>query len=171
MSRIELTRGDVAFGNFRRKYVPVASTVIATFVPILPIVVSTLWIPHFSFLVLIAWRLLRPEMWTAAVALPFGLLDDIVAGHPIGQSMAIWTATFLLLDLIDSRAIYRDYGMDWLIASFLILGYSFATWTVGQIMGSEMRLLALWPQVLLSVFSYPLVARLVVALDRWRLSR
>jgi hypothetical protein len=38
-------------------------------------------------------------------------------------------------------------------------------------MGSRTHFGVLWPQIGLSVLAYPVVARLVVALDRWRLSR
>jgi hypothetical protein len=38
-------------------------------------------------------------------------------------------------------------------------------------MGSQAAFAVMLPQLGLSVFAYPLVARLVVALDRWRLAR
>jgi rod shape-determining protein MreD len=95
----------------------------------------------------------------------------VVAGHPLGQSMALWTAAFLILDFIDSRAVYRDYWMDWLIGAVLILFHSFGAWLIARTMGSQAEFGVLWPQIGLSVLAYPVVARLVVALDRWRLSR
>lgn len=171
MSRIALTRRDVAMKSVRRRYVPVVSTLAAAFLVLLPIVASRPLVPDFGFMVLIAWRMLRPEIWTAKTALALGLVNDLVAGHPLGQSMALWTMAFLLLDFIDSRAMYRDYWMDWLIAAFVILLHSFGGWLVARYMGSEAEFAVLWPQIGLSVLAYPVVARLVVALDRWRLSR
>ncbi len=171
MSRIELTRGDMVIGSLRRRHVPVVSTLVAILVPILPIVATSLWIPHISFLVLLSWRLLRPEIWPAWVALPLGLLDDIVAGQPLGQSMALWTITFLLLDLVESRAIFRDWWMDWLLAAVLIAVHSAGTWAIANMMGTLVPAAAVWPQFALSVCCFPLVARVVVALDRWRLGR
>jgi hypothetical protein len=38
-------------------------------------------------------------------------------------------------------------------------------------MGSDVNVSILWPQIGLSIFAYPLVSRLVVGLDRWRLMR
>jgi rod shape-determining protein MreD len=110
-------------------------------------------------------------MWPARVALPLGLFDDLVAGHPLGQSMALWTIAFLACDLLDSRVGWRDYWMDWLFAAIAILLYTCGCWAVARGMGSQAPFDVLLPQLLLSVFSYPLVARLVVALDRWRLAR
>jgi rod shape-determining protein MreD len=171
MSRIALTSRDVAMKNARRQYVPVGSTLTATLLVLLPIVANAPYIPPFGFLVLIAWRLLRPEMWTAKAALPLGLFNDLVGGHPLGQSMALWTLAFLILDLVESRAMFRDYWMDWLLAAVLILFHSFGAWLIAYVMGSSAGFHVLWPQIALSIFFYPVVARLVVIMDRWRLTR
>jgi rod shape-determining protein MreD len=104
-------------------------------------------------------------------ALPLGLFNDLVSGHPIGQSMALWTTTFLILDMVDSRAMYRDYWMDWLLAAVVILFYVTGGWVISGLMGSKVELAILWPQIALCVLAYPFVARLVVGLDRWRLTR
>lgn len=171
MSRIALTSRDMTMKRVRRAYVPVGSTILAIMVVLLPIIVTTPIIPDFGYLFLIAWRLLRPEIWTARSALPLGFLSDLVSGHPLGQSMALWTFTFLLLDLIDSRAVFRDYWLDWLLSALLILGYTSATWLIARMMGSQASFNILWPQIALSILFYPVVARIVVALDRWRLTR
>jgi rod shape-determining protein MreD len=171
MSRIAGSSRDVAILGMRRQAVPVLSTLAAALLDALPIVTQTPLIPDFAFLVLLAWRLLRPEMWLAQMALPLGLFNDLVSGHPIGQSMALWTAIFLLFDLVDSRVGWRDYWMDWLFASLAILLHSVGGWYVAALMGSRTSFAILLPQYGLAVFAYPLVARLVVGLDRWRLAR
>jgi rod shape-determining protein MreD len=171
MSRIAGSSRDVALLGFRRQWVPILSTLAAALLALLPYVATWPIVPDFAYLVLLAWRLLRPEMWQAYVALPLGLFNDLVAGLPIGQSMALWTLTFLLLDLLDSRVGWRDYWIDWLFAAAAILFYTAGGWYVARQMGSVTPFSVLWPQLGLSVFSYPLVARLVVALDRWRLQR
>jgi rod shape-determining protein MreD len=171
VSRIAGSSTDVALWNVRRQWVPILSTLAATLLDLLPIVATSPLVPDFAFLVLIAWRLLRPEMWQPQVALPLGLFNDLVAGHPIGQSMALWTLAFLLLDLVDSRVGWRDYWMDWLFAAVLIVASILGGWYVARLMGSRAEIAIMLPQILLSIFAYPLVARLVVALDRWRLAR
>ncbi len=171
MSRIALTTRDVAMKKARRQYVPVATTIGAILLALLPLVANAPVSPDFGFIVLIAWRLLRPELWSATTALPLGLFNDLVAGHPLGQSMALWTTTFLILDIIESRAMFRDYWMDWLLASLLILLYTFGGWAIANLMGSASDFRIMWPQIGLAVLAYPVVARIIVALDRWRLSR
>ena len=171
MSRIAGSSRDVALLGFRRQWVPILSTLFASLLGLWPYVATWPIVPDLAFLVLLAWRLLRPEMWQAHVALPLGLFNDLVAGHPVGQSMALWTLIFLLLDVVDSRVGWRDYWMDWLFAAAAILLYSLGGWYVARLMGSVMPYEVLLPQLALSIFAYPLVARLVIGLDRWRLSR
>jgi rod shape-determining protein MreD len=171
MSRIALTSRDMAMKKARRQYVPVASTIAAASLSLLPIVANAPISPDWGFMVLLAWRLLRPEMWPATIALPLGLYSDLISGHALGQSMALWTATLLILDIVDSRAMYRDYWMDWLLAVVLLLLYIAGGWAVAGMMGSRVEFAVLGPQIAFSVLAYPLVARLVVGLDRWRLSR
>lgn len=171
MSRIALTSRDMAMKRARRAYVPVGSTIVAILLALVPVVVSTPLVPDFGFLFLLSWRLLRPELWSARTALPLGLLSDLLSGHPVGQSMALWTITFLILDLVESRAVFKDYWLDWLLASVLILFYTAACWLIARFMGSSASFNILWPQIALSVLFYPVVARIVVTLDRWRLTR
>ena len=120
---------------------------------------------------LLAWRLLRPEMWPAHIALaarPVQRSRRRPPGRPVD---GLWTLTFLALDYVDSRVGWRDYWMDWLFAAAAILFYAAGSWYVARLMGSETRFAVMLPQLGLSIFAYPLVARLVLALDRWRLSR
>ena len=108
----------------------------AALLALFPFVATWAIVPDFAFLLLLAWRLLRPEMWQAHMALPLGLFNDLVAGLPIGQSMALWTLTFLILDIVDSRVGWRDYWLDWLLAAAAILFYTAGGWYVARQMGS-----------------------------------
>lgn len=171
MSRIAGSDAEVALHDFRRRFVPLLSTLAAILLALLPIVAAAPLLPDFGFLVLITWRLLRPEIWTARMALGLGLATDLIAGHPLGQSMLLWTAAFLVFDLIDSRLGFRDYWMDWLIAAGALILHSVGGWYIALLMGSDVRFAVMLPQIGLSILAYPLAARLVLALDRWRLAR
>jgi rod shape-determining protein MreD len=171
VSRIAGSRSEVAYRDMRRRIVPVGSTLAASLLALLPIVASRPLVPELALLVAIAWRLLRPEIWPAHMALGLGLFNDLVAGHPPGQSMATWTILFLACDFIDSRVGFRDYLMDWLIAAAAMLFYAAASWYIAMVMGARIEFSILLPQLGVSVLVYPLAARIVLALDRWRLSR
>jgi rod shape-determining protein MreD len=171
VSRIAGSSGEVAMRDVRRRFVPIGSTLAASLLALLPIVATRpLW-PEFALLVVVAWRLLRPEIWPAHMALGLGLFNDFAAGHPLGQSMATWTIIFLACDYIDSRVGFRDYWMDWLIAAAAILFYTAAAWYIALLMGAGIDFSILLPQIGIAVLAYPLVARIVLGLDKWRLSR
>ncbi|MGE5721035.1 MAG: rod shape-determining protein MreD [Sphingomonadales bacterium] len=171
MNRIAGSNADVTLRNARRQYVPIISTIAACLLSLVPIVMSSPMVPDFGMMVLISWRLLRPEMWTATTALPLGLLNDLIAGHPLGQSMALWTILFLAYDVMDARLVWRDYWMDWFIAAMSIIFYTFGGWYIGRLMGSAIQFEVMLPQIGVSILAYPVVARIVLGLDRWRLSR
>jgi rod shape-determining protein MreD len=67
--------------------------------------------------------------------------------------------------------VWRDYWMDWLFASLFILAYTYSDWIIGRWMGSSAEFGILWPQIAASILLYPVVARIVLVLDRWRLTR
>jgi len=171
MSRIAGSSTEVAIRDLRFRIVPIASTLGAISLALTPVVMAAPLLPDFGFLVLITWRLLRPEIWHARTALWLGLVNDLVAGQALGQSMLLWTGAFLVFDLIDTRLGFRDYLMDWLIAAGALFFYTVGTWYIALLMGSDVRFMVMLPQIGLSILAYPVAARLVLALDRWRLSR
>ena len=171
MSRIAGSEAEVAIRDLRRRYVPLTSTLAAIALALLPIVSASPFLPNLGFLVLLTWRLLRPEIWSAQVALGLGLAADLVSGAPPGQSMLLWTAIFLALDYVDSLLGVRDYWLDWVMAAAAILFHSVGVWYIALLMGSDVSFRVMVPQLVLSILAYPIAARLVLALDRWRLAR
>lgn len=171
MSRIAGSNTEVAIRDLRRRYVPLVSTIAAMLMSLLPIVASALWVPNIGFLVLLTWRLMRPEIWSAQVALALGLAADLISGAPLGQSMLLWTLIFLGLDYADSLLGVRDYWLDWLLAAAAILFHSAGVWYIALLLGAKVSIWLMVPQLCLSILAYPLAARVVLRLDRWRLMR
>jgi len=152
-------------------YIPAASVVVASMLSALPMVSTSGWYPDFGFLVLIAWRLLRSDPWPAWWAAPLGLANDLITGAPIGLSVALWTATMVLLDLVDRRTMWRDYWIEWALAALLLLlNETVERWIAG-IMGAPVALASMAPPLLISIFAFPIAAWIVARLDRWRLGR
>lgn len=170
MNRIAGSTGAVLYHEYKRKLVPATTTILAILLGLFPIVVTMPLGPDLGFLFLLSWRLLRPEIWPPTAALAFGLFDDLVSGNPIGQSMALWTSIFLALDLIETRVGYRDFWFDWLYALVAILFHLTAAWYIGVLMGSVTPFVQLLPQLGITILAYPIVARMVYGLDRWRLA-
>ena len=153
------------------RFVPAVSVLIASLLTALPIVSTSGWFPDFGFLVLIAWRLMRSDAWPAWWAAPLGLFNDLVTGHPVGFSIALWTAAMLLLDLADRRTMWRGYWLEWIFAALMLLANEAAEWRVAQVMGASLPFKSIVPPLLISILSFPIVAWLVSRLDRWRLGR
>jgi rod shape-determining protein MreD len=53
-------------------------------------------------------------------------MDDIFSGQPFGSAGLLWSLAMLTIEIIDSRAIWRDYIQDWLIAALLIRRFCWA---------------------------------------------
>ncbi len=156
--------------EIRARLVPIASTLAGSAMALLPTVALTPAWPPFGLLMLLGWRLLRPEMWPAWVGLPLGLADDLLTGQTLGTGMVTWTVALLLADLVEVRLLWRDYWQEWLLAAIAIAlailgGWAIACWTGGA---APMRLL--WPQILTSILCFPVIGRLCAMLDRWRLA-
>ena len=152
-------------------YIPAATVIAASLLSALPIVSTSGWYPDFGFLALIAWRLLRSDPWPAWWAAPLGFANDLITGAPIGLSVAWWTATMLLLDLIDRRTIWRDYWIEWALAAvLLLLNESVERWVAGM-MGAAVPIVSIAPPLLISVFTFPIAAWVIARLDHWRLGR
>lgn len=153
------------------QYVPAMSVVAASLLCALPIVSNSGWFPDFGFVVLIAWRLLRADVWPAWWGAPLGLCNDLLTGNPVGLSIAVWTAAMLALDIADRRTMWRGYWLEWAIATLLLLGNEAAEWRVAQVMGASLPFLTVVPPLLISILAFPIAAFLVSRLDRWRLGR
>lgn len=125
--------------------------------------------PPLGLLMLIGWRLLRPELWSAWVALPLGLLDDLIGGAPLGSAMAVWTMVLLGFDLVDARLVWRDFATDWGLAMLALAFATTATWALALFAGGAGPYWAVVGQMLLSALVFPIVARLCRRIDQWRL--
>lgn len=150
--------------------IPIASVVLASMVTTLPFLTTQPILPPFGFLMFLSWRLMRPGLLPVWSGVPFGLMDDVFSGQPFGSAGLLWSLAMLSIEVIDSRAIWRDYLQDWLIASVLIavvlLG---GLWIAGFAHAAPGPAILL-PQIILSILLYPLVVRICARLDSWRLA-
>ncbi len=150
--------------------IPILSVLIGSIVTTLPIITAQPLLPPLGLMLFLAWRLLRPGLWPMWAGLPFGLFDDMFSGQPFGSAGLIWSVAMIVIELLDNRAIWRDYLQDWLIASIIIIiALCAGLFFVGLAYGGPKPVILL-PQIALSVLIYPLIVRLCVRLDQWRIS-
>lgn len=153
---------------FEQQLIPVASVMLASLAPLLPMVVTAPVVPPFGYMMLLGWRLLRNDLWPVWAALPLGAFDDLFSGAPIGTAMALWTVSFIAIDAIDRRWVWRDHLQDWGIAiAFVAIYLVLALW----LSGGGAPLWVLVPQLVLTTCLFPVIGRTTAMLDRWRLGR
>src|SRR4051794_30843850 len=150
---------------------PAASVVVASLLAALPIVSTSGWYPDFGYVVLISWRLLRADPWPPWWAAPLGLINDLFTGYPIGFSVALWSATMLVLDLIDRRTMWRDYWTEWALAVVLLSIDQSLQWRLAATMGAELPYWSMVPPIVISICVFPVSAWVVSRVDAWRLRR
>ncbi|ALR21161.1 rod shape-determining protein MreD [Sphingobium baderi] len=155
--------------RFRLTGTPVITVLVGSMVTALPVIAQFPSMPPFGLLILLAWRLLRPELWRAWIGLPLGLFDDMLSGQPIGSAMCLWTLTLIGIDAIEHRMVWRGYRQDWLIASVAIIfclagGVFFARITGG----GEIKLILVAPQMFWTILLFPFIVRQCARIDSWR---
>ena len=153
------------------EFVPAASVVVGILFCALPIVVENGWFPDIGFLMLIGWRLRRPDVWPAWWAAILGLLNDALSGSPIGLSVAVWTGAMLLTEIAERRILWKDYWIEWALAALLIAMNEAAEWQVAAWMGARVPFTAVIPPLFISIAAFPIFAWAVGWIDSWRLRR
>jgi rod shape-determining protein MreD len=149
---------------------PVVAVLVGSMLPsLLPIVAQAPLLPPFGFMVFIAWRLLRADIWPLWIGLPLGLFDDMMSGMPAGSAVLLWTVVLLGMEAESRRHFWRDYRHDWLSASLAIAFVLFGDWLFVTIGGNGGPVVQIVPQIAYSIGLFPLVVRMCAALDRWRL--
>ena len=162
MSRVRGPFDEAPDRSFAR-FVPALSILTASGLTLWPFVASFPIFPPFGLLMLLGWRLTRPESLRVWAPLPLGLFDDLVSGQPLGSAMLLWTLCFFMVDLIDQRVVYRTFWQDWLIAAgaiafCLILG-RLVTTPIGAHVDTVLLL-----QIVIAALLFPLAARVCAML-------
>jgi rod shape-determining protein MreD len=164
------TRFDREPSSLKMLAIPIASVALCSMVTTLPLLLSQPLLPPFGLMMMLAWRLMRPGLLPMWAGLPFGLFDDVFSGQPFGSAGLLWSLSMLIVELIDSRAIWRDHFQDWLIASLLIAAVLSAGLFLSGLAHAAPNPVILVPQIILSILLYPLVVRICSRLDNWRLA-
>ena len=179
MERIEPRARSDAYGSrINRSHspllaniIPWASILIASILPIFAIAAALPMVPPLGFVVLLAWRLVRPGLLPVWAGFPLGLFDDLFSGQPFGFGIMTWSMTLLIIEAIEMRWPWRAFWQDWFTAGILSLLYLFAGWFLSGASPTLPSLIALVPQIVLTILVFPVIARFVARLDELRLRR
>jgi len=179
MERIEPRARSDAYGSrINRSHsqllaniIPWAAILIGSLLPIFPIATALPLVPPLGFLMLLAWRLVRPGLLPVWAGFPLGLFDDLYSGQPFGFAILTWSVTLLVIEAVEMRWPWRAFWQDWFTAGILASGYLFAGWLLSGATPTLPSLVAIVPQLVFTVLIYPLVAVFVSRLDELRLRR
>jgi rod shape-determining protein MreD len=156
--------------SFRQRGTPILSVMLGSSLgALLPVIAQWPSIPPLGLLVLIAWRLLHPELWPLWIGIPLGAFDDIMSGQPLGMSMCLWSITLMGIEALDQRIMWRSYWHDWALVGLALLLCLGGALLLNNMGGSRTSFLLVMPQIFWSTLTYPLIVRLVARLDRWRI--
>jgi rod shape-determining protein MreD len=122
-------------------------------------------------MLLLAWRLRRPGLLPLWAGLPLGLFDDLYSGQPFGSGVLLFSLTLLGIELLEIRFPWRNFWLDWLTASAMMIAYLVVAALLSGAAPTFVQLAVIVPQILLSIVLFPVIARLVAHLDRLRLMR
>ncbi|MXO72135.1 rod shape-determining protein MreD [Alteraurantiacibacter buctensis] len=151
--------------------VPWVTILLASLAPLSPIIAPAPVLPPLAFMLLVAWRLLRPQVLPLWAGFPLGLFDDLYSGQPFGSGIMLFSLAMIALDLIDGRFPWRNFLQNWGAACALIVAYLMIAGLVSGAQLTFVQLRVLLPQILLAIILFPLVASLVALFDRLRLLR
>jgi len=149
---------------------PYASILIGSILPALALAGAMPIVPPLGFITLIAWRMLRPGLIPPFAGALLGAFDDLFSGQPFGSGIALFSLASLALEWLDRRFPWRNYLQDWASAAMIIALYLLASIAVSGAELSAPLLIACAPVIALSMLIYPVIARIVAALDRLRLT-
>ena len=158
-------RGPRAFAG----ELPAASVLFGSLLALLPVMSERGWWPDFGFVMLLAWRMHRSDPFPNWWAIPLGLANDLIVGHPLGLSVFTFCFALFVIDLLDARRMGKNYVAEWLIAGFLLVFAEIMQWWIAAIQGAAMPIEAIWPPIVITIFCFPVAAFLVAMLDRYRL--
>ncbi|WHU03555.1 rod shape-determining protein MreD [Sphingomonas sp. NIBR02145] len=141
------------------------SVVLGSMTVLLPIIATVPFLPPFGLMMLLGWRLVRGDAMKVWMPVPLGFVDDMLSGQPLGSAMVLWTLAILMVDVLDTRLVWRDFWQDWLIASagigLVLIG--------GRLLATPFSAhvdTALLLQIVVSAALFPVIARFCAWLDR-----
>lgn len=156
---------------WRARSLPYIAIMLASALPMVLIADIMPLAPPLGFLMLLGWRMVRPGLLPLWAGAPLGALDDLVSGQPFGSAIMLWSLAMIAIELIEARFPWRGFWLDWFTAGLMVVVYWLAALLVSGVQPSPEMLMVALPQVLLAILLYPMMARMVSSLDRFRLVR
>lgn len=151
--------------------IPVISILLGSLLPILFVASAVPLVPPMGLMILLGWRLVRPGIIPVWAGFPLGIWDDLFSGFPFGSAILLWSMALLGIEALEARFPWHGFVQDWMTAGLILSVYLLVATLLSGGHGSFPMLLALIPQLLLSLMLFPIISRMIARLDRLRLTR
>ena len=149
--------------------VPWLTVMLASMAPAWPLIASAPLLPPLGFMMLLAWRQVRPGLLPVWAGLPLGFYDDVFSGQPFGSAVLLWSLALIGFEVLERRFPWRDFWHDWALAVTVLLAYLVSGAIFANAAGASTHLVLVLPQFAIASLLYPLTGRIVGACDRFRL--
>lgn len=149
--------------------VPWITIMLASMAPAWPLIASAPLLPPLGFMLLMAWRQIRPGLLPVWAGLPLGLFDDIFSGQPFGSAVLLWSLAMIGFEALEARFPWRDFAHDWIGAIGVLLAYLISGLVFANASGGSADIVLILPQFAIAALFYPMTGRIVAACDRFRL--
>lgn len=150
---------------------PYISIMLGSLLPSFAFASTMPFLPPLGFLIFLAWRIMRPGLLPLWIGLPLGAFDDLFSGQPFGSAILLWSITMIMIETVEARFPWRGLWQDWLAACAATIVYLILALLVSGTLPNIHLLFASLPQLLLSLLLYPIIARMIAILDKFRLLR
>jgi rod shape-determining protein MreD len=141
------------------------SVLLGSLVTLVPVIATVPFLPPFGLLMLLGWRLHRFDALRVWSPVALGLFDDIVSGQPLGFAMCFWTLCFLVIEVVDTRLLWRDFWQNWLIAAGALGGCLLVGRFVATPFSAHVDTVLLL-QIATAILFFPVIAKLCGWLDQ-----
>ena len=123
--------------------------------------------PAFGLMAVFYWSVYRPDLLPAVAVFGLGLLQDLIAGAPLGITAVIWLATYAIV--LNQRKIFlgKPFALSWWGFSMVALAAGAARWLISSALAGHMldghRMAT---ELIATVVLFPLSVSLFVATHR-----
>ena len=151
--------------------VPYLSIMLASVLPLIGIASALPIVPPLAAIAPPLRESMTQGLLPVWAGFPLGLFDDLFSGQPLGSAALLWSLAMIAIEMVETRFPWRSFAQDWFTAGLILPVYLLAAMLFSGGEPSLPMLIALVPQIVLSILLFPLVALFVAFLDRKRLTR
>jgi rod shape-determining protein MreD len=153
------------FAGRGRIALPALTVLAASLMMMLPLPLAWPVMPHLPLLLVLLWATVQPRLLPAWLAFLLGLVQDALAGAPIGLHGTLFLLLVVAVRLGEQRMPARGFALGPLPALLLVVAAFLLSWQIQLLLLRPVPLGPHLVQALLTCLAYPAALRLVSGLQ------